>query len=195
MHFTLNDWIFAYYKFSGVGRQVNIDRAVYTGEKFIRGVSFSAVLLKPAIKIVGFLVISDQYQWHRRKMLSSVSLTRVINCSPVWKTTMINFLLPINCRDDRGLFFLQNCETCGKNKDATVRRQRILPPQGSEAAADDIIETAIKSHIHGTAHTRIRGPWGRLTSSNYNGDISALCPELLEWHLVRTAISPATEVS
>ncbi len=47
-------------------------------------------------------------------------------CSPVSTTLPINFSPAINCIDDRGLFFLQNCKPCGKNKDATVRRQQCV---------------------------------------------------------------------
>jgi hypothetical protein len=36
----------------------------------------------------------------------------------------------INCCNHRGLFFLQNCEQRGKNKDAAVRRQWYLPAAG-----------------------------------------------------------------
>jgi hypothetical protein len=41
-------------------------------------------------------------------------------------TPPINFSLAINCIDDKGLVFLQNCELRGKIKDAAVRRQRCV---------------------------------------------------------------------
>jgi hypothetical protein len=83
-----------------------------TGEKFIAVSltllnSFPVVSLAPAINF-RFLVSSDRYQ-RPGNMLSPVSLTPGTNCC-----------------DDRGLFFLQNCEPHGKNKDVTVRRQQYL---------------------------------------------------------------------
>ncbi len=54
----------------------------------------------------------------------------------------------INCCDNRGLFFLQNCEPHGKNKNAAMRRQRYLQPPGSGTIAGDVIGTAMKRHIH-----------------------------------------------
>ncbi len=59
MHFTLVDWIIAYFSFSGLGKLVN---------------NFSAVSLTPAIN---FRLISDRYQRHRGTILSPVSLTIV----------------------------------------------------------------------------------------------------------------------
>ncbi len=64
--------------------------------------NFSVVSLIPEINF-RFFVISDRYQRHRGKMLSPVSLTPAINCSPVSTTPPA-----INCIDDRGLLLLQN---------------------------------------------------------------------------------------
>jgi hypothetical protein len=70
--------------------------------------------LTPA-KILDFLVISDQYQQQRGK---------------------------INCGDDRGMFFLQNCKLHSK------KGQQYLWPQGSDTAADGVIGTTMKGRIH-----------------------------------------------
>ncbi len=99
-------------------------------------------------------------------LLSAVSLTRVNNFSAVSLTPAINvqtfwlFLTGINdtgeqffagvidsC-DDRGLFFLKNCEPLGKNNDAAARRQQYLRPTGLDGAADDVIGTTMKRRIH-----------------------------------------------
>ncbi len=56
-----------------------------------------------------------------RKPLSMTPGKNVINFSPVSMTP--HFSHPINCSDNRGLFFLQNCKPRGKNKDVAVRRQ------------------------------------------------------------------------
>jgi hypothetical protein len=54
----------------------------------------------------------------------------------------------------------------------TIRQQCLRPP-GSDAA-DGVIVTTMKRCINSldTPHTLIRGPWGRKTTSNLNGDIS-----------------------
>jgi hypothetical protein len=58
------------------------------------------------------------------------------------------------------MFFLQNCEPLGKNKDAAVRRQQYLRPPGSDGDADDVIGTTMKRRIHSidTPHNLIRDP-------------------------------------
>jgi hypothetical protein len=82
-------------------------------------------------------------------MLSSVSLSPAINCSPVSTTLPINCLPvsttpPINFSTDRGLCFLQNYLRLPK----------------SATAADIVIGTAMKRR-KGPSHALIRGPWGR----------------------------------
>ena len=120
---------------------------------------FSAVSLTPAISL-GLLVISDRYQRHRGKMLSPVSLTPAINCSPVSTTPPA-----INCIDDRVLLLLQNYLRPLKSataadivighccKTISGRRSRPRPPILS-------LDTAMKTR-KGTSHTLIRGPGGR----------------------------------
>jgi hypothetical protein len=62
---------------------------------------------------------------------------------PVSTTTGKNFAsLVINCCDDRGLFFLQNCELRRK------KGQQYLRPPGSDMAADGVIGTTMKGRIH-----------------------------------------------
>jgi hypothetical protein len=111
--------------------------------------NFWAVSLKPAINFRLF-VFSNRYQQHRGKMLSPVSLTPAINCSPVSTTPPV-----INCIDDRGLLLLL---------------QNYLWPPKSATAADIVIGTAIKTR-KGTSHTLIRGPVGRQIYFNQNGII------------------------
>ncbi len=53
----------------------------------------------------------------------------------------------IDCCDDGGVFFLQNYKRLGQNKDASVRIQQYLQPPGSDAAADGVIGTTMKTRV------------------------------------------------
>ncbi len=54
-------------------------------------------------KFLGFLVISDRYQDTGNNFIAGV----------------------VDCCDDRGLFFLQDSEPLGKNKDAALKNSNI----------------------------------------------------------------------
>jgi hypothetical protein len=91
---------------------------------------------------------------------AAVSLTPVKNFSAAINFRLFGYFWPlsttpgnnfiagvVDCCDDRGLCFLQNCEPLGKKKDAAVRRQQYLRPPGSDAAANGVTGTTKKRRI------------------------------------------------
>ncbi len=75
--------------------------------------------------IVSTVFFYRRFRWHRWTRLFGYFW-------PVSTTPANNFgASVVDCCDERGLFFLQNCEALGKIKDAAVRRQQYLRPPGS----------------------------------------------------------------
>ncbi len=75
--------------------------------------------------IVSTVFFYRRFRWHRWTRLFAYFW-------PVSTTPANNFVASVvDCCDERGLFFLQNCEPLGKIKVAAVRRQQYLRPPGS----------------------------------------------------------------
>jgi hypothetical protein len=125
VHFTLVDWIFAYFSFTGLGKLVLLALSYK---------NLSVVSLTPVNNLSAVSHTGDNFFW----LFGYFWL--------VSTTPGNNFIAGVgDCCDDRGLFFLQDCEPLAKNKEAVMRRQQYIRPPGSDAATNGVIATTMKT--------------------------------------------------